>query len=55
MKIYNRKEFMDLPPGALFRKGKPCYFGNLQIKAGSLETDFVCMDIGEWEAQDRGG
>lgn len=54
MKIYNRQEFMKLPPGTLFRKGKPCYFGNLQIKADSLETDFVCMDIGEWEAQDSG-
>lgn len=32
MKIVNREEFMKLPPGVFYAKGKPQYFGGLEVK-----------------------
>lgn len=52
MKIYKHAEFLKLPEGTLFRKGKPSYFNNLQVKADSLPNDFICMAIGDFEAFD---
>ena len=54
MKIYKRAEFLKLPEGILFRKGKPCYFENLQVKASTIENYFICTEIGDFEAFDSG-
>lgn len=54
MKIYKRADFLNLPEGTLFRIGRPYCFGNIQVKASTLENDFVRMDLGNWEAVDSG-
>lgn len=54
MKIYERADFLNLPEGTLFRKGRPYCFGNIQVKASTLGNDFVCMEIGDFEAFDSG-
>lgn len=41
MRIVSRAEFMKLPAGTLFAKGKPMYFGSLCVKGDSLESDWI--------------
>jgi hypothetical protein len=41
MRIYNRTDFMKLPEGVLFCKGKPWHWGDLSVKGESLVTDFT--------------
>lgn len=61
MRIYNRQDFMTLPEGVIFAKGKPWYFGSLSIKGGTIIADgkaidfsYCCLvdidshDSGEW-------
>lgn len=46
MRIYKRAEFMQLPGGTIFSKGKPWAFSDLMVKSspdGSL--DFVCRSL----------
>lgn len=47
MKIVNRKEFLSMPDGTLFRKHEPDIFHDIQIKVDSSENDFVCIDF-DW-------
>lgn len=53
MKIVNRKEFLSLPNGVLFRKYSPCIFEDLQIKTSSNENDFVCISFDWVDAEDE--
>lgn len=41
MKIYKREEFLKLPEGTIYAKGKPWYFGGLGIKHDTT-------DYGDW-------
>lgn len=52
MKIVDRKTFLDLPPGTVYAKYKPCVFGGLAIKEESMvfadgySGDFVKQGLG---------
>lgn len=37
MKLYNRTEFMKLPEGTIFAKGKPWYFEDLSVKGETIK------------------
>lgn len=39
MRIYRRAEFMALPEGVLFAKGKPWYFESLHVKGETISWD----------------
>ena len=39
MKIYTRHEFLNLPEGTIFAKGKEWYFDQLQVKGKTLPAD----------------
>ncbi|MGB6406630.1 MAG: hypothetical protein WBF39_04090 [Planococcus donghaensis] len=52
MKIMNRKEFLSLPNGILFRKYEPCVFEDMQIKTESHPNDFVCISL-DWVKTDN--
>jgi hypothetical protein len=45
MRIYRRKEFLQLPEGTFYAKGKPWYFGPLEIKHDTT-------DYGDWWSLD---
>jgi hypothetical protein len=45
MRIYRRKEFLRLPEGTVYAKGKPWYFGALSIKHDTT-------DYGDWWSLD---
>jgi hypothetical protein len=45
MKVYDRTEFMKLPEGVLFCKGKPWYWGELEVKGESLTSDFTSRNL----------
>lgn len=45
MKIYRRDEFLKLPAGTIFAKGKPQYFESLSVKADSLPNDFIYRQL----------
>lgn len=46
MKIYNRQEFMELPEGFIFKKGKPLVFEEFCIKGDTI-TDSEGKNI-DW-------
>ena len=52
MRIYRRKEFLALPPGTIYAKGKPWYFDGINVKADSLGNDWVCLSPMWIEARD---
>ena len=41
MKIFTRQEFLKLPAGTIYAKGKPMYFDGFNVKADSLGNDWV--------------
>ena len=45
MKVLNRQDFMKMPEGTIFAKGKRWYFEQLSFKAGTMSDDFVCLDL----------
>lgn len=45
MRIYNRDEFLKLPAGTIFAKGKPQYFESLSVKADSMPNDFIYRQL----------
>lgn len=51
MKVLSREEFLKMPEGTIFCKGKGWYFDNLCIKAQTLQNsvedigDFVYLDM----------
>ena len=52
MKLYNRRDFMGLPVGTVYSKGKQWYFGNLQVFGGKFgDNDFTCIEVAGIEAE----
>lgn len=47
MRVYNRSEFLKLPEGTLFAKGKPWYWETLHVKGETWTNDFLLRDL-EW-------
>jgi hypothetical protein len=47
MKIYRRSEFLKLPSGTIYSKGKPWAFGELLIKDDTLRN-WSSDEIGDW-------
>ena len=46
MKLYNRKQFLELPSGVVFAKYEPCYFDQLQIKGDTwLPNDYLDQEL----------
>jgi len=54
MKVYNRKDFMALPEGVIFCKGKPWYWETLCVKGDTLTSDFLDTCLQSIEAHDSG-
>src|SRR3990167_9963102 len=52
MRIYNRKDFLNLPPQTLFCKGVESCLQNLCIKEESIENDFFYTDLCDIDAFD---
>ena len=45
MRIVDRKTFLAMPAGTIFAQGKQWYFGNLEVKGGTIgENDFGYFD-----------
>ena len=52
MKVYHRKDFMQLPEGTIYSKGKPWYFEGISVKGETLlgedgPCDWICLGL-EW-------
>ena len=54
MKIYRRDEFLKLPSGTIYCKGKPWYWEQISVKAESLPNDFIEMQLNTIESHDSG-
>jgi len=54
MKVYNRKEFLTLPAGTIYCKGKEWYFNEFCIKAQSWENDWVYLGMCWPDGKDSG-
>jgi hypothetical protein len=59
MRIYNRQEFMKLPAGTFFAKGKPWYFEAIDVKDETCviegrNVDFFVHGLTWVEANDSG-
>jgi len=55
MRVYNRKEFIKLPDGVLFSKGKRWYWDGLSVKDGTNDyNDFYYTDLMTIESEDDG-
>ena len=52
MKIIRRDEFLKLPEGIIYAKGREWYFGNLNIKGESFDHDWYTLDVCWIEAFD---
>jgi hypothetical protein len=44
MRLYNRKDFLNLPSGTIYAKGKKWYFGGLNIKGETLGNDWAYLE-----------
>lgn len=45
MKIYNKKEFLKLPPGTFFAKGVRYSMDGFCVKGETWENDFLYIDL----------
>lgn len=54
MRIYNRKDFLNLPGGTIFCKGTKWCFDNISIKGHSWDNDFLYVDLCNIDANDTG-
>lgn len=54
MRIYTREQFLKLPAGTIYAKGKPWHFDGLNVKADTMGNDFVHLSPMWIEAQDDG-
>ena len=41
MRIFRRKQFLSLPAGTIYAKGKRWYFSDFSVKADTLDNDWV--------------
>lgn len=46
LKIYTRTEFMKLPAGTLYAKGKPWYFDGFHVKGDTIVHEGRAIDFG---------
>lgn len=54
MRVVNRKEFLEMPPGTLYRKFEPVVFDELSVKLETLKTnDWVYIDLTEPDTYDE--
>ena len=44
MRLMDRSDFLQMPPGTIYAKGFPWAFGGLTIKADTIGGDWVCLD-----------
>lgn len=51
MKIYTRKDFLELPNGTVYHEGEPWAFGDIQIKHETWKNDWLYQSFGWIEAQ----
>lgn len=50
MRIYNRTDFMKLPAGTIYCKGKPWLWGQISIKGETTaHNDFLEMDLATFD------
>ena len=54
MKIYRRKDFLELPEGTIYAKGKPWFFSYLSVKGKTLSNDWSQLSPMWIEAYDDG-
>ncbi len=53
MKILNRDDFLNMPEGTLFSKGKSHTFNRIYVYGGRYaEKEFVLLDLTWWGAED---
>jgi hypothetical protein len=52
MRIYKRAEFLKLPAGVMYFKGKPRYFEQLSVKGETGTNDWLERDYAGVEADD---
>jgi len=52
MRIYRRAEFLKLPAGTIYAKGKRWYFDGFNVKADTLGNDWVQLSPMWIEADD---
>lgn len=45
MRIISLDRFRELPAGTIYCKYAPQYFGELEIKGDTLDSDFVCAPL----------
>lgn len=54
MKIINREEFLKMPSGTVYCKGKPWYWEQICVKRESLENDWYYLELDQVPANDSG-
>lgn len=59
MKLYNRIDFLELPSGVIFSKGKKYYFDGFLIKGDTINIngkniDFIYCDLVDIDSNDSG-
>lgn len=54
MRVYRRKDFLGLPSGTLYCKGKPWFFEDLHVKGDTWVNDFTCLGLQWVSAADSG-
>lgn len=54
MKVVNRENFLKLPSGTVYSKGKEWYFDAFNIKAESWDNDWVYLDLCWVECNESG-
>lgn len=47
MRIVDRKTFLAMPANTVFSKYEPCFFGPLEIKGDTWESDFLTQQIAD--------
>lgn len=54
MRIYNREEFLKLPAGTIYGKGKPWFFDGVNVKGDTTGNDWGYLNPLWVEAEDTG-
>lgn len=54
MKIYKRADFLKLPIGVIYSKGKRNYFDSFMVKTKNLENDFCYRDLMWFSSENEG-
>lgn len=45
MRLFNRKDFLELPDGIIFAKAGKYFFHDFSVKEETLENDFLYIDL----------